>query len=70
MKYSALLDYLKSFRKDQLQQEIVVSAGCDENGNATFYNVDRLIIAADPCIYAGTDVLEPDQFILLFDEEE
>jgi hypothetical protein len=68
--YRYLLEGLKELTEQQLDMTVTVSAGCDENGNAEFFAADALTIAINPDIEAAADgVLEPEQPVILFEEE-
>lgn len=64
-----LLEALKELTDEQLDMSAIVSAGCDENGNAEFFQVDALTLAMNPDIEsAATDLFEDTQPIILFEE--
>ena len=61
---------IEELTEEQLDMTVMVSEGCNENGNAEFFAVDALTLGMNPDIEAGADgVLEPEQPILLFGEE-
>ena len=70
MTYRQLQVALKELTGDQLDMTIVVSAGCDSNGNAEFFGGDCLTLAMNPDIEAAADgVLDSDQPVILFQED-
>lgn len=64
-----MLELLNQMDERQLNMNVLVSAGCDENGNAEFYNVDAVSVATSPDISAGVPLdFDRDQPIILFEE--
>lgn len=65
--YRQLKEALAELTDEQLDQGVVVSAGCDENGEAEFFSVDSLTLAMNPDVEAAAiDLFEPIQPIVLF----
>lgn len=71
MTYRILLQTLQNLSDKQLDSNVFVSAGCDENGNADFLIADTLVLATDNSIEAGVPLdMNPEQPILLFQIED
>lgn len=69
MTYRELLAALRELSEEQLDMDITVSSGCDENGNAEFFKGDALTLAMNDDVAAAADgVLENNQPIILFQE--
>lgn len=56
--------------EEQLNMPVQVTEGCDENGNATFTRVVRLLLANDTAVHAGTGIFQENQPLLLVEEFE
>lgn len=66
MTYRELKQTLSGLTDKQLDMDVVVSDGCDENGQADFCTVDSITKPGEKVIDAAADgVLEDDQYVLL-----
>lgn len=70
MTYRELKKGLDGLCDDELDRDIIVSEGCDENGNAEFFKADSVCVVGDGVVDAAADgVLEDGQIIILFGME-
>lgn len=68
MTYRELKQGLEMLTDEQLDMDITVSEGCDDNGNAEFFKGDAVCIVGDGAVDSAADgVLENGQVVILFD---
>lgn len=68
MTYRELQQGLSMLTEEQLNQDVMISEGCDENGDAEFFKVDSVTIVGEGQIDSAADgVLENGQVVLLFE---
>ena len=58
---------LNALTEEQLRMSVTVSEGCDENGDAEFFDCVQFMLAGDDSLLAASDgVIEANQPVLLF----
>jgi predicted RNA-binding protein with TRAM domain len=68
MTYRELKKYLSTLSAKQLDQKVVVTEGCDGNGNADFFTIGEVTKVGDGDVDAGADLLlENGQVVLIQD---
>lgn len=65
--WNDLWQFIATMSEEQRKGSITVSEGCDENGNAEFFDASSIVRATASCIEAASDgVLESSDHVLLF----
>lgn len=65
--WNDLWQFIATMSEEQRKASITVSEGCDENGNAEFFDATSIVKATASCIEAASDgVLDKDDHVLLF----
>ena len=69
MIYRELKKRLDDLTEDQLDMSATVSSGCDENGNAEFFQITDTCLSDEGVLDSASDgVLDPNTPVLLFEE--